>query len=95
MTEQMILGQFAAPTKAGKKPKQEKRCENCRYCAVLMKPYERADGSIIYGYCFGDGDKDYSPNMGKGRPIWLPLDCGGGMCDKYKRMRKETLEERG
>lgn len=63
--EQMMLGQFAAPTKS-KRPKQEKRCENCRYCAALAKPYERSDGSIIYGYCFGDGDKDYPPIWARG-----------------------------
>lgn len=38
MTGQMILGQFAAPTKAAPKPRQEKRRENCRYCAALVRP---------------------------------------------------------
>ncbi len=62
----------------------KKCCAKCRFCAELKKPYERSDGSSIYGYCFKSGDKDYSPNMGKGYPIWLPLDCGAS-CRKFKR----------
>lgn len=63
-------------------------CESCRYCAALVRPYERSDGSTIFGYCFSDGDQNYSFGMGKGYPIWLPLDSGGGACEKYKRPRR-------
>lgn len=48
-------------------------CNVCKYCAELKTPYERSDGAAIYGYCFKNGDKDYSPDMGKGYPIFLPL----------------------
>ena len=91
MPEQMILGQFENPTKAAR-PKQEKRCENCRYCAALARPYERSDGAIIYGYCFGDGDKDYSRTCEGCRFIitepWLKdvqsFRCGAdGRCKGY------------
>ena len=46
----------------------DKCCATCRYCAELKRPYERSDGTTIYGYCFKDGDKDYSLSMGKGLP---------------------------
>ncbi len=29
--------------------------------------------------------KYYSPNMGKGYPVFLPPDAGGGACKSYKR----------
>lgn len=66
-----------------------KCCGVCRYCAELKTPYERSDGAVIFGYCFSEGDKDYSPNMGKGLAIFLPLDCGAG-CKKFKKRRTET-----
>lgn len=37
-----------------------KACNVCKYCAELKTPYERSDGAYIYGYCFKNGDKDYS-----------------------------------
>lgn len=61
-------------------------CNVCRYCAELKTPYERSDGVAIYGYCFKNGDKGYSPNMGKGYPIILPLSCGG-TCKYFRRRR--------
>ena len=61
-------------------------CNVCKYCAELKTPYERSDGAAIYGYCFKNGDKDYSPNMGKGYPIFLPLSCGG-TCKDFRRRR--------
>lgn len=61
-----------------------KCCKNCRFCAELVRPYERSDGACIYGYCFSSGDKNYSPNMGKGFPIFMPLD-GGAACKDFKR----------
>lgn len=63
-----------------------KCCKNCRFCAELIRPYARADGACIYGYCFSSGDKNYSPNMGKGFPIFVPLDCGAA-CKDFKRKR--------
>lgn len=68
-----------------------KCCEACKYCAALIRPYCRSDGAQIYGYCFKSGDKDYSPNMGKGYPIFLPLDAGAA-CKSFKRRREEAEE---
>lgn len=64
-------------------------CNVCKYCAELKAPYERSDGASIYGYCFKNGDKDYSPNMGKGYPIFLPLSCGG-TCKDFRRRRADN-----
>lgn len=64
--------------------KSEKCCYNCRFFAKLEKPYERSDGAVIYGYCFVQGDKDYSPNMGKGYPVFID----GGVCEKHKYPKK-------
>lgn len=61
-------------------------CNVCKYCAELKTPYERSDGAAIYGYCFKNGDKDYSLDMGKGYPIFLPLSCGG-TCKDFRRRR--------
>ena len=66
-----------------------KCCETCKYCAALIRPYCRSDGAQIYGYCFKSGDKDYSPNMGKGYPIFFPLDAGAA-CKSFKRRREEA-----
>lgn len=62
----------------------EKRCEICRNCSALVEPREIEDGAHIYGYCFKDGVKSYSPNMGKGWPIYLPLDCGAA-CKSFRK----------
>ena len=64
---------------------KEKSCSTCGFFAELKEPFERSDGAVIYGYCFKDGDKDYSPNMGKGYPVFV--DGGGGACKQYKRHR--------
>lgn len=68
-----------------------KCCETCKYCAALIRPYCRSDGAQIYGYCFKSGDKDYSQNMGKGYPIFLPLDAWAA-CKSFKRRREEAEE---
>lgn len=52
--------------------------------------YVRSDGVTIYGYCFKDGDKDYSPGMGKGYPVWI--DGAGTACKSFK-FRKEMEGE--
>ena len=48
----------------GQKPK--KCCVKCSFCAALAEPYEREDGSHIYGYCFKSGSKNSSPYMVRG-----------------------------
>lgn len=60
----------------------EKCCNNCRFYAELKQPYKRSDGAEIFGYCFKSGDKNYSPNMGKGYPIFL--DGAYVICKNYK-----------
>lgn len=52
--------------------------------------YVRSDGATIYGYCFKVGDKDYSPGMGKGYPVWI--DGAGTSCKSFK-CRKEMEGE--
>lgn len=69
--------------------KECKSCYNCRFFAELKKPFERSDGAKIYGWCFREGDKDYSPNMGKGYPVFID----GGCCDKHKYPKKEKEAE--
>lgn len=61
-----------------------KGCFTCKYFSELKVPRERSDGAVIYGYCFKDGDKSYSINMGKGYPVFLPLG-GGSACKMFKR----------
>ena len=68
----------------------DKCCKRCRYCSELLKPRERSDGAVIYGYCFQDGDKDYSPSMGKGNAIFLPLDSGA-ICKGFKKVKEEAI----
>ena len=70
---------------------KEKSCRTCGFFAELKEPFERSDGAVIYGYCFKDGDKDYSPNMGKGYPVFV--DGGGGACKQYKRRRAALREQ--
>lgn len=70
----------------GEREMNGQACNVCKYCAELKTPYERSDGAAIYGYCFKNGDKDYSPDMGKGYPIFLPLSCGG-TCKDFRRRR--------
>lgn len=66
-------------------PMPEKSCNTCKYYAELKTPFERSDGAVIYGYCFKDGDKDYSPNMGKGYAVFV--DGGGCACKQHKRKK--------
>ena len=56
-----------------------RNCKNCKYYSALAEPRERSSGGTIYGYCFVDGDKDYSPNMGKGLAVFVPCGC----CKKH------------
>lgn len=58
-------------------------CYACKHFSELKEPRERSDGAVIYGYCFKDGDKDYSPNMGKGFAVFIPE----GKCKQFKRAR--------
>ena len=48
-----------------------KCCKNCRFCAELVRPYERSDGACIYGYCFSSGDKNYSPKGSRFLCHWM------------------------
>ncbi len=77
------------------KKQNMKCCKNCRLCAELISPYERSDGACVYGYCFSGGDKNYSPNMGKGLPIFVPLDCGAACKDFRKRPEEGEENEHG
>ncbi len=70
-------------------PPRGKACSTCTYYSALAEPRTRSDGAVICGYCFKDGDKDYSPNMGKGYPVFID----GGACKSYKRKRPRKLEE--
>lgn len=65
-------------------------CQVCRHCSALEEPREiegnGGEEAYIYGYCFKGGTKTYSPNMGKGFPIYIPLDSGA-TCEDFKRRR--------
>lgn len=69
-----------------------KSCNNCRFYAELKIPYQRSDEVRIFGYCFGEGDKDYSPNMGKGFPVFI--DGGGAACKSHKRKKSNDEQEK-
>lgn len=70
-----------------------KGCCICRHYSELKTPRIRSDGATIYGYCFKDGDKDYSVNMGKGYPVFV---VGGSACKQFKACKRAALgEERG
>ena len=60
------------------------RCEVCQHYSALVEPREIGGDARIYGYCFKDGTKVYSPNMGMGWPIYLPIDCGTA-CKSFRR----------
>jgi|GEM_PF-2390353 len=72
-TEQMTLFPEA--------PKEPDGCYACIHFAELKEPFSRSDGSVIYGYCFKDGDTDYSRNMGKGYAVFI----SAGKCKHKKR----------
>ncbi len=59
-------------------------CWSCKFFAELKVPFERSDGAIIHGYCFKDGDKNYSLAMGKGYAVFVP----DGTCKKFKHKAK-------
>ena len=63
----------------------ENNCETCRSYSALRVPRVRSDGTTIYGYCFKDGDKDYSLHMGKGFAVFLPF----GFCRFHKKLPRE------
>lgn len=62
----------------------DKCCKWCKFYAELKKPFPLYDSAYIYGYCFKDGTKDYSLNMGKGYPVYID----GGACKAFKRCRE-------
>lgn len=66
----------------------ERNCYSCAYFSELKEPRELADDAAIYGYCFKDGTKEYSPNMGKGYPVYLPES---GVCKSWKRRKADKL----
>lgn len=55
---------------------EKKMCGNCKHFRELVRPFEREDGATIFGYCFKNAKNNYSPNMGKGFPIWVAPDGG-------------------
>ena len=59
-------------------------CYSCRCFAELKEPWELSgDRGKIYGYCFKGGDKDYSPSLGKGFPVYIDE----GICKEFKRKK--------
>ena len=58
-------------------------CGNCTYFSALKDPRQRSDGAIIHGYCFREGDTNYSPDMGKGFAVFISPDKGS--CKKFKK----------
>ena len=60
--------------------KPERDCYACRHFSELKEPRERADGAVIYGYCFKNGTHDYSLDMGKGYAVFVP----GGCCKEFR-----------
>lgn len=71
----------------GARESDKRSCYICKTFAELKRPYERSDGAVIYGYCFKAGDKDYSPNMGKGYPVFID----GGSCQAWKKRKEAEL----
>ena len=71
--------------KTGNDNGTEKTCGACKHFRKFERTFEREDGAVIFGYCFKDARSNYSPNMGKGYPVFLPPDAGGGACKSYKR----------
>lgn len=61
----------------------EQHCDACTHYSALAQPRERSDGAVIYGYCFKDGDKSYSTNMGKGLAVFIQ----NGFCKSFKKRR--------
>lgn len=64
--------------------KLERRCDVCKHYSALAEPREKSDGATIYGYCFQSGDKNHSPYMGKGYPVFID----GAVCKAFVRKRR-------
>lgn len=62
----------------------DNRCDLCKHYSALKEPRDRSDGAVIYGYCFKSGDRNYSPDMGKGYPVFI----NGGFCKEFTKRRK-------
>lgn len=71
--------------------RQFDNCCSCRYFAELKEPWERSGGGTIFGYCFKYGDKDHSPNMGKGFPVFI---IGEGNCKNFKKRKDHGEQEK-
>lgn len=82
--EQTTLWADQVPAQTEQIP--DRCCLVCTHCSPLVEPREVEGEAHIYGYCFKSGTKIYSSNMGKGFPIYIPLD-GGAACDSFKRRR--------
>lgn len=66
-------------------PAKYRCCVTCKFYHALGEPFARSDGATVYGYCFRDGDKDYSVHMGKGFAVFVPEGC----CKRYIRKVKK------
>jgi len=64
--------------------KDARNCYSCAHFSELKEPRELEGGAAIYGYCFKDGTKEYSPSMGKGYAVYVPE---GGVCKAWKKRR--------
>lgn len=64
-----------------------KCCNLCKFYAKLEKPFPVSDGGFIYGYCFKDGSKPYSPYLGKGCPVYF--DGSETACKAFKLSRNQ------
>lgn len=65
----------------------EKNCCNCVYFGELKTPWERKDGTLIYGYCFRNSLDE------KGYAVFIP----DGICKhmSYKsHMRQNYIKRR-
>lgn len=59
-------------------------CYSCRHFSALKEPRKSEEEWVIYGYCFKDGMRIHSPNMGKGYPIYIE----GGKCKEWKKLKR-------
>ena len=56
-------------------------CDSCKFYSALVEPRTRGYDAVIYGYCFQMGDRNHSPNMGKGYAVFIQ----GGRCKSWKK----------
>lgn len=75
-----MANQFEQMSLLPQEPLNDNSCFRCRFFAELKEPFVRSDEAVIYGYCFREGDKDYSPGMGKGYAVFMP----DGRCKTFK-----------